>query len=196
MYEAGHAFYEQLQKSKNVLLVKDDVGKPKVPTRRLPPTGHAYGFKPKGDIEGAGAILTSWSEHNRSNEARPDVDYRKLNKACAGSKCPRPKELGKFSVRTSAGKVGARPDYEKMLFGVKNRPSTPIDIVMSNEYGNRAIVEKHQVYSGIRSNVTVEKEPAKLATHKELDKQPQNKEAFKLKKFAKVHSKVNSNNKK
>lgn len=91
MYENTHAFYEKLQRSKNALLVKDDVGKPKQCTRNLPSGDHAYGVKPTPDAEGAGALLSSWSVHS-APKARPNErDFRKLNIMSVGKQCITPK---------------------------------------------------------------------------------------------------------
>lgn len=43
-------------KGTNLLLVKDDVGKCKPPTRDLPPDGFAFGKPDKKDQENAGII--------------------------------------------------------------------------------------------------------------------------------------------
>ena len=45
---------EILNKKKNTLLVKDDVGKAKPNTRDLPPDGFSFGKPDKKDPEGAG----------------------------------------------------------------------------------------------------------------------------------------------
>ena len=55
---------DRLFSQKNILLVKDDVGKSKPPTFKLPQMDFSYG-RP-GDNkkqEGVAAITTSWKEH-------------------------------------------------------------------------------------------------------------------------------------
>ena len=68
------------------MLVKDDVGKSKPCTVRLPPSGFVYG-KPENKIELRGSIISGNYEGapvNQSTRAmKPIVDFRKLNKASA-----------------------------------------------------------------------------------------------------------------
>lgn len=45
-----------LGKKKNVLLVKDDVGKPKPVTRKMPAEGFTFGRAETKDNEGAGMV--------------------------------------------------------------------------------------------------------------------------------------------
>ena len=40
--------------AKNVLLVRDDIGRAKPPTRDLPPTSHTFGYITKPDAIGVG----------------------------------------------------------------------------------------------------------------------------------------------
>ena len=51
---------EKLIKTNNVLLVKDDVGKPKPATVKLPGEGHIFGKPENRSQEGAGIITSSW----------------------------------------------------------------------------------------------------------------------------------------
>ena len=52
---------EKLIQNKNRLLVKDDVGKSKPCTVRLPKEGHSYGKPDNKDKEGAGKVTSSWA---------------------------------------------------------------------------------------------------------------------------------------
>ena len=67
-------------KGKNLLLVKDDVGKCKPATRDLPPDGFAFGKPDKKDQENAGVITQSWKQHEQSKAQNPERDFKKLNK--------------------------------------------------------------------------------------------------------------------
>ena len=80
-----------LNKKKNQLLVKDDVGKAKPATRDLPPDGFAFGKPDRKDPEGAGIgntywdsnsplVTSSWRAHEQSKQAAPERDFKKLNK--------------------------------------------------------------------------------------------------------------------
>ena len=177
MTDAGFAFYERLQHSKNVLLVKDDVGKPKACVRTLPNQDHAYGYKAKPDPEGAGALLSSWKEHVASRAP------------------PRGAKTGKRPCKTDVRRTSLDGPH-----GIKNKPSTPIGKVVSNEYGNAAAVEKDQVYTSIHHSPNAAESPH-VSAHRLPTEQPtakptakpatvDQKPLFKLKRFAKVESRL------
>ena len=86
---------EYLSSTRNYLLNRDDVGKPRPTTRRLPSLDHAYGHPPNKDLEGvregnlaASIILNvshhivigSWKYHNPSQIKEPGRDFTQLNK--------------------------------------------------------------------------------------------------------------------
>lgn len=54
-----HNFLNKVQNSGNFLLVKDDIGKPKPSTRKLPTDGFVFGKKVGEDYEGAGKLVSS-----------------------------------------------------------------------------------------------------------------------------------------
>ena len=62
---------EKLINKGNVLLVKDDVGKPKPATVKLPGQGHTFGKPDNKDQEGAGIITSSWAIHKSSKSTVP-----------------------------------------------------------------------------------------------------------------------------
>ena len=64
----------------NPLLAKDDVGKSKPTTRKLPPEGFTFGKSEGKDNEGAGAVTSSWAFHNESKPKQAERDFKKLNK--------------------------------------------------------------------------------------------------------------------
>ena len=52
---------EKILSNKNPLLVKDDVGKPKPCTVKLPESQHSYGKPDNKDQEGAGKLTSVWT---------------------------------------------------------------------------------------------------------------------------------------
>lgn len=57
---------DSMHNRRNILLVKDDVGKAKPCTVRLPPAGFVYG-KPENRAEpGAGVVTGQWKQHEIS----------------------------------------------------------------------------------------------------------------------------------
>lgn len=198
MLDQGHSFFDRLQNSRNILLVKDGVGKPKACVRDLPTNEHSYGFEQKKDRESAGAVISSWQEHKKSKDSEPDRDFKQLNKISVAQKCITATQVKEFRktndirIKEARGKKDltvSLPDPE-FYFGIPNRPSTPIDKVVSNDYGNVASIEKHEVYSHISIQ---EPKPKRSISkqNKSISPAPaEKKEPFKLKKFQKVEPKV------
>lgn len=60
---------ERLIRKKNVLLLKDDIGKGKPPSIKLPPVDNAYGKPNNKNEQGAAVITTSWLEHTSSKQS-------------------------------------------------------------------------------------------------------------------------------
>ena len=71
---------ENLLSKKNILLVKDDVGKSKPCTVALPKSDHTYGKPDTKEKYGAGAITSSWQTAEPSKPAMVGKDFRKINK--------------------------------------------------------------------------------------------------------------------
>ncbi len=71
---------EKIINKKNLLLVKDDVGKAKPGTRDLPPEGFTFGKADRRDQYNAGVLTSSWKLHAQSKPAEAERDFKKLNK--------------------------------------------------------------------------------------------------------------------
>jgi hypothetical protein len=71
---------EKVINRKNLLLVKDDVGKSKPATRDLPPEGFTFGKADRRDHESAGIVTSSWKMHEQSKPGVAERDFMKLNK--------------------------------------------------------------------------------------------------------------------
>lgn len=71
-----------LGNKKNCLLQKDDIGKAKPTTRRLPDNNFTFGKPNSGDMESAGAVTMNWVSHTKSDKFKaPEVrDFKKINK--------------------------------------------------------------------------------------------------------------------
>ena len=204
MYEPGHAFYEKIQKSKNSLLVRDELGKAKLCVRDLPPPDFTYGKKAPPDPENAGAVINKWVEHTESKPLVPDRDFRKMNKLAVSNKCTSPKEINQFrktndvritESRSRNSRSPSLPDGD-FKFGVPTKPGTPLQKVMSFEYGRNAAEQIHQQFATEaapsakpmrtvpRSNPSISKEAGQTTQ-----------ELFKLSKFKKVGAKTDSHSK-
>ena len=70
----------------NVLLVKDDIGRPKPNTRRLPKDDFSYGKPEIRDLEDASAVASKWNYSRLSQVATQDKDFKQLNKKALSRK--------------------------------------------------------------------------------------------------------------
>ena len=59
MIDNSHNFFVKIQNSGNFILVKDDIGKPKPATRKLPNSDFVFGKKSNKDPESAGELMFS-----------------------------------------------------------------------------------------------------------------------------------------
>ena len=195
--DQNHPFYQKLQNSKNVLLVKDDIGRPKASVRDLPGNEHFYGSKPKPDKEGAGALISSWQEHNPTKKEVKQKDFKLLNKMSLDNKLTSPKEVTNFvkdhNVKVKEKRVKLQKTNEvptDTYFGVPNKPSTPIDEVVRFGYGNQAAADIRRVYEANLSEPAVRSKQSVQVSESKKSKTEEEKKEFKLKKFQNIESKV------
>lgn len=195
--DQDHPFYQKLQNSKNVLLVKDDVGKPKASVRNLPSSEHFYGAKPKPDKEGAGALISSWQEHNPTKKESKQKDFKLLNKMSLENKLTSAKEVANFvkennvKVKEKRIKLNKGCDVPtECYFGVPNKPGTPIEEVVRYGYGNHAAEEIRRTYEVNLNEKPVKPKQGGSVLEVKKTQQDEEKKEFKLKKFQNVESKV------
>jgi len=74
-----------MRNTMNVLIAKDDVGKPKPTLKPLPPGDFVYGKSAGYDPEGAREVTMSWKFHDKTRNKRNKRDFRKLNKQCVNN---------------------------------------------------------------------------------------------------------------
>ena len=194
--DQDHPFYQKLQNSNNVLLVKDDVGKAKKCVRDLPHQDFSYGSKLKKDSEGAGAVLSSWQIHRPTFGEEAEKDFKRLNKMSLNNKLITPKQVSVFVKQNDVRVKDKRAKIDKNqslpisqeYFGVPNRPGTPMDMVVSNGYGNYAADEKKKAYE-----VNLQEKPIKQKLSPrpaEKSSVSEEKKEFKMKKFQQIESKI------
>lgn len=137
---------EYRQKTKNVVLMKDDVGRAKTSIYDLPPHGHAYGRSEIPDAEGAREVTMHWASHVPRAKAMPKgQDFRKINKYAAKSGASDAKQLKAFRQENDFPNIppaakGSMPCVipsdviPSFAYGVKARPSTPINDIVGGGY--------------------------------------------------------------
>ncbi|CAD8174727.1 unnamed protein product [Paramecium pentaurelia] len=198
----------------NPLLMKDDVGKSKPSTYNLPNQDFVYGQPLARDKEGAKEVTMTWKFHQESQDRVPNRDFAELNKQSIHNGSVKAHDMYKFRQTNDARlklKKGTNiqaielPE-EEFRYGRKNRPSTPMKLVMGNSYGIEAesqILEKYQgrassqdsklssslVKGNKASQLFYDTNHKKLAAIQGVEK----KEPFKMEKFKTVNPKINTN---
>lgn len=154
MDPSEESFFEILKTHKNQLLVRSDVGCAKGSVRDLPSPDHRYGYKIKKDKESAGSLLSSWQMHSPTKAPLVQKDYNKMNKLGAVSKITKPKQVKNFrekhnfTIKDSRNrlKYAKRLPSEEFVYGIPNKPSTPIKNLVQFEYGNKATSDMNRMY--------------------------------------------------
>jgi len=201
------AFYEKLNLSGNVLLQKDDVGKAKPGTRKLPPSEWAYGLPDKKDIEGVRecklhAVTYLWKEHQQTEESVPDRDFRKLNKMSLGQRCTSAKAQREYRKHNEAYMTQAKGRLAKasapfpvQIFGIPSLRSDPMKLVLNNTYANIAEEEMGSLYS---TRLSGQKRGTRGSTSISPNRKPSRelpapKEVFKMRRFKQVAPRTDTN---
>lgn len=199
-----------LQKTRNPLLVKDDVGKAKPSCYDLPTEEFAYGRPDNPDFEGAREVTMQWVSHVAQPRPEEDItDFRKMNKMALSEKILDSKGLAQYKknnavVLTSASGGGPPPKVfpsevvPAFTYGKQTRPSTPIAAVISNQFAaeyEQAIEENYQLYQQERAAVGARKiQTTKASEGHALNSKKvvvtEVKEPFKLSKFRNIKPKV------
>lgn len=197
--DSQHPFYQKLQNSNNILLVKDDVGKAKQSVRELPDRDYSYGSKFKKDSEGAGAIISSWQVHKPTAYTETEKDFRKLNRMSLNKKLITPKQVSDFvkqndiKLKDKRYKKSTDEGYRSFsgeYFGLRNKPSTPIDQVVCYGYGNDAAEEKRRAYEEKLKSGKKSSSRPRVKKAREPSQSPESKKEFKMKKFQMIGSKI------
>merc|ERR1719218_481443 len=183
------------QRSRNPLLVKDDVGKAKPSCYNLPGDDFAYGRPDLPDYEGAREVTMQWVAHKAEQRQDSDVqDFRKLNKASLKAKALDARAQSEFRKNANVPlehmppcappKIYPSEVVPSFTYGKKTRPSTPISQVISNQFGaeyESALEDMYAHYEDEKNRAT--KACEGHARKAKLD-DPSNKHAnFKLSKF-------------
>ena len=204
MNDDKNKFLNFLQTSNNFLLVKDSMGKAKPTTRQLPEGDYTYGRKLKPDAEGVGALISSWETHKSSTLPRPDKDFKKINAISVAEGACTPAKQTKFRLRADLRlKTASQKEriyVPDMVFGMGNRPSTPIKAVITNFYGANAA---ESIYEGftpkaatrdLRSARSTKGNDKRNLAIRASMQQPL-KHQFKIKRFANVQGKTETRRK-
>jgi len=133
-------------RSRNCILLRDDVGRAKASAYDLPHESFAFGRAEQPDMEGAGDVTMNWAAHAPSAKQGPDQrDFLRINKRAARSRVTTPKDLKEFTKLNDikvapTGPSGAPPKIipsdviPSFAYGVKARPSTPIHHVVCGDF--------------------------------------------------------------
>eukprot|EP00746_Dinoflagellata_sp_MGD_P162274 gnl/MRDRNA2_/MRDRNA2_89755_c0_seq1.p1 gnl/MRDRNA2_/MRDRNA2_89755_c0~~gnl/MRDRNA2_/MRDRNA2_89755_c0_seq1.p1 ORF type:complete len:245 (+),score=59.47 gnl/MRDRNA2_/MRDRNA2_89755_c0_seq1:74-808(+) len=198
-------------RTRNAILVRDDVGKAKPTCYDLPPEEFAYGRPDNPDFEGAREVTMQWLSHVPGPRPEEKVqDFRKINKLALKGGISSAKDLADFRRHNAQNVTLAGPQHvgpppkvipsdvvPAFTYGKKTRPSTPIAAVVSYQFAaeyEQALDENYGQYDeekraiGMRRIKTTKAMEGHAARSRAQDIIP--KEPFKMKKFAKVQAKM------
>jgi len=198
-----------MMKSKNPLLVKDDVGRAKPSCYDLPGEEFAYGRPDNPDFEGAREVTMTWVSHVARPRAEENIqDFRKLNKMALKDGVLKASEVRNFRSHNQVSvapvqllgpppKVFPSEVMPSFCYGKQTRPSTPIAAVISNQFAaeyEHALEENYQQYEREKAAITFRKiQGTKASAGHALagaaarkGKVEDKKEPFKLSKFKNV----------
>ena len=85
-------------KSKNHLLLRDAIGKPKPSTFDLPTMDYAYGRASEHDLQGVKELTTNWSIHKKSSLQNFGNDFRVANREALKSRITNSRQLTAFRM--------------------------------------------------------------------------------------------------
>jgi hypothetical protein len=201
-------------RSRNCLLVKDDVGRAKPSCYELPHEAHAFGRAEPADMEGAREVTMHWASHVPRPKNGPDCqDFRKINKMAAKQHVTTSKQLTQFRQANDVkllpqGPAGAMPKVipsdviPSFAYGRKCRPSTPITYVVGNQYAaefEEALDSKYNHYETQQERATskLSVQLTRAASQRIVSSRtarhappPSEKVVWKMKKFAKAQSRL------
>ncbi|CEL93258.1 unnamed protein product [Vitrella brassicaformis CCMP3155] len=203
-------------KTRNHLLVKDDVGRSKPTYFDLPGDSFKYGKALAYDREGAKEVTSIWVHHKP--KPRPELrvqDFKKVNKMAIHEKLVTAKEQAalrkattnvtiKNIILTNPSKNIPSDHNPSFVYGMRGRPSTPMARVIMDDYGRAGVdmlAKRYEWYDHEHEKaVTSTKQPkitraaqghaSVVRKVKELQAAAHQKEMFKLKKYQQAGPKL------
>eukprot|EP00744_Colponema_vietnamica_P001204 GILI01002017.1.p1 GENE.GILI01002017.1~~GILI01002017.1.p1 ORF type:complete len:239 (+),score=74.02 GILI01002017.1:117-833(+) len=203
-----------IKDSRNVLLIKDEVGKCRPTYYKLPGPEFTYGRAEQKANEGTKEALTNWAVSERNIGIQQNRDFRALNKMSVKDHCVSAKTVSEFRrehdvrLKNSTYVPPRRPlpsqTDDNFRYGKPSKPSTPIAAIVSHEYAREA--EERQIEQYLRTEgqkyvvgripnpkPTKASEGHRLAHEATVKAQQEElvaKKPFKLQKFENVPSRV------
>jgi hypothetical protein len=194
----------------NRLLVKDQLGKSRTPTYQLPGDNFTYGHVNKWDSEGAGQVALNWVKGKLSGTRRGRRNIVAENKASVGAGAPRGKALAdyraanpKYHRARKVERASRRTNpysHKELTYGRGSESSESVGNVMKPSN-----LRSGSNYDANYPDMSGQEMPGKmplprptnssdlLAAYSRANGGPV-KEKFKMKKFQRVGSRVNSYN--
>lgn len=178
---------------KNCILTKTSVGQVRLSYHKLPPASFVYGKFTKKDGEGASEMIKNWKYHQGSLSPVREDSYILSNSMSVANGLHKGSEFVRFrksvqgKIKSKNGTSSSSFKIPDIVHGVPLRPSTPMQAVMTNFYGN--LVEKMNEGKGGKVKGKSVKNP-NFSLRPRVLIQSASKPEFKLKRFANVQSKA------
>ena len=202
MIDTNHNFYKKLQNSGNCLLFRDDIGKRKPTTHKLPPVEFSYGKPSHNDEEGAKELISTWKFHRKSPSEGSEQNFKLLNAMSIMNGLSSSKDFKEFrkgkNIGFSEQKVYTNREQSipDIAHGKPIRQVTPVSDIIKNSYGQIEINKKHDAYAKSPVKKLTKWNSTKnfelLNSFNSKTKQSLQKDYFKMKRFAKIQSKLST----
>jgi len=179
-------------RSRNCILLRDDVGRAKASAYDLPHESFAFGRAEQPDMEGAGDVTMNWAAHVPNPKQGPDQrDFMRINKKAAASRVTNPRDLKEFTKMNDikvppTGPSGVLPKIipsdviPSFAYGVKARPSTPMQQVISGDFEAAENARLDSVYRQRDEALDARQKKHKVQLTKSAKAQIENARALKM----------------
>lgn len=148
LYNDSSEHLSRRQLSRNLVLMKSNIGKSAPSSYILPHERHAYGKGNPSEVESARDVSTIWTEHVPSPRRSVNCqNFLRVNCMAAKNNIGNAKDLAKFRKQCDYPADPPKPDggpqpllypsdlSQTFTYGQKTRPATPIKMVIANSYG-------------------------------------------------------------
>jgi hypothetical protein len=189
---------------KNCLLVKTHVGEVRPSYHKLPPESFTFGKYSGKDLEGASEVIRNWKYHQSSTTPKKEDSYLLSNTQSVSKGLSKGSEFSKYrksiigQMNRMKSKSSSLDKIKEIVHGTPLRPSTPIQAVINNFYGNLAQSEfeakmvqkmRNRANEAVKTRKEIVENP-NFVLRTEVDKNTGLKQVFKMKKFGKVRSRA------
>jgi hypothetical protein len=180
---------------RNCILTKSIVGQVRPSYHKLPSETFAYGKFSGKDEEGAAEVIRRWKYHENSLSPKKEGSFLLSNSQSVCKGLYKGSEFAKYrksivgEIKSRINKVKSLGKINDIAHGTPMKPSTPIQAVVNNFYGNLAQSKYQEKIKEISMRKEKMNNPNFVLKTKFVTPSV-TKPLFKMKKFCKVQSRA------